>query len=99
MGLACRAATLLFRDRRRCGGLVQMSVPPITITFMLACFTSPNPEAVLREAVWNSIAGRRTRQWLLDNGLVDANYKPTSRGDFWVKMSICSAPLPVPAET
>jgi hypothetical protein len=73
-----------------------MSVPPITINFMLACWTSPVPEKVLREATWNSEAGQRTRQWLTDNGLIGGDNRATERGKAWVLESICAAPLPVP---
>jgi hypothetical protein len=75
-----------------------MSVPPRTIQFMLACYFSPNPAAVLRDATWNCGAGREARRWLQENGLLDEDHRPTSRGKAWVKY-ISSTPLPVPADT
>jgi hypothetical protein len=69
-------------------------VPPIYVEFMLACYTSPNPAADVGETTWNSEAGREVRSWLLENELVDGNFKSTSKGAAWVGY-ICRTPLPV----
>ena len=66
---------------------------PIVIEFMLECYFSHDPEANLGSHRWNSSAGRATRRWLWNQGLVDENERPTDRGNAWVK-SICSTPLP-----
>jgi len=71
-----------------------MSVPPMTIRFMLACFISPNPTVVLRDATWSCEAGQETRRWLRDNDLIDADHRATERGKAWVKF-ICATPLPI----
>lgn len=75
-----------------------MSVPPIVIRFMLACFTNNDPEQLVRPATWNSEAGRDARQWLKDNGLIDADHKATKRGKFWVE-DICATPLRIQTTT
>jgi hypothetical protein len=67
---------------------------PITINFMLACYTSASPPAQLSEGQWNSPSGQEARAWLRDNGLVDNSYNATERGKAWVQF-ICSTPLPV----
>jgi hypothetical protein len=67
--------------------------PPIKISFMLACYVSPEPSRyVLGE--WDSEAGIETRRWLQENGLIDENHRATPRGEAWVQF-ICDTPLPV----
>lgn len=71
------------------------SQPPITISFMLACYASTEPQRyVLGE--WNSPAGILSRRWLQENGLIDDEHHATEKGRVWVK-HICSTPLPVSA--
>lgn len=67
--------------------------PPIKISFMLACYVSPEPHRYTL-GDWNSEAGIETRQWLLENGLIDENNRSTEKGDAWVAF-ICDTPLPV----
>lgn len=77
---------------------------PIHITFMLACHCSPDPEENLGHAHWNSPAGYSTREWLVNNELLEPiytdptapgnKYTVTDRGRAWVEF-ICSTPLPV----
>ena len=69
-----------------------MSVPPNTIDFMLACYTSAATDAVLKSQ-WHCEAGRHTREWLHANGLIDEDNRATERGKAWVKY-ICRAPIP-----
>lgn len=71
-----------------------MSVPPITISFMLNCHFSTNPEEALGENHWNSPAGKETRAWLKVYGLIDENNRSTNRGAAWVNM-MCQTPLPI----
>jgi hypothetical protein len=71
-----------------------MSVPPIKISFMLACYAYPEPADILGITQWNSMAGCETRKWLQDNGLVNGEYRITEKGEAWVKF-ICETPLPV----
>jgi hypothetical protein len=73
---------------------LQPTVAPIYISFMLACFVSPDPKGLLGEAVWTSRAGQDTQQWLLEHGLIDINNRATERGEAWVRF-ICETPLPV----
>jgi hypothetical protein len=71
------------------------TLAPITIIYMLACYTSPKPEEeVGGPSVWNSEAGRETRNWLRDNGLVGEDWRATEKGIAWVQF-ICETPLPV----
>lgn len=71
-----------------------MRLAPIHITFMMACHCSPQPEQELGSDHWNSTAGRETRQWLLDEALIDSDNRSTSRGVAWIEV-ICQTPLPV----
>lgn len=64
---------------------------PITIKFMLACYTGNTSE--IEPQIWDSSAGKETRALLQSNGLVDANYLATPRGNAWVKY-ICATPMP-----
>ena len=70
-----------------------MSLAPIYINFMLACYTRSDPEVDLGTAHWNSPAGKETRNWLIYNGLVNEKYEATDRGKAWIKF-ICDTPLP-----
>lgn len=67
--------------------------PPIKISFMLACYVSPEPHRYVLGA-WDSEAGIETRQWLRDNGLIDESDRATDKGEAWVQF-ICDTPLPV----
>ena len=67
---------------------------PIHIKFMLACHCSGDPENTLGSAHWNSSAGHDTKQWLIENDLIDENNRSTPRGRAWVQF-ICQTPLPV----
>ena len=69
-----------------------MTLAPITIKFMLACYCSGQP-AVELGTQWNSGAGQETLHWLQANGLIGDNYRVTERGEAWVKF-ICATPLP-----
>lgn len=71
-----------------------INLAPIHITFMIACYTSSEPEAQLGERHWNSPAGMDTRGWLLQNELIDGDNRVTERGKEWVNY-ICETPLPV----
>jgi hypothetical protein len=81
------------RDSAGCS-LEVTSVAPIHINFMMACFTSPDPERRMHTDHWNSPAGLETRRWLLDNGLITEDNRATDRGEAWVRF-ICETPLPV----
>ena len=70
-----------------------MTLAPITIKFMLACYTTPEPGEHVGQEHWNSSAGLDARRWLADNGLIDGNDRATPRGEAWVKF-ICATPLP-----
>ena len=61
-----------------------MQVAPIIIKFMLACYTTAEPQEQLGAVHWNSGGGGEARQWLFANGLVDENHRPTKRGKAWV---------------
>jgi hypothetical protein len=67
---------------------------PITITFMLACHTSPEPAQRLGVDHWDSPIGREVRQWLIDNDLIDHDNRSTPKGRAWVEF-IINTPLPV----
>ena len=69
-------------------------MPPIYITFMIACYTTSNPIAALGDDHWNSPAGMDTRSWLIANNLIGTDYIATARGEAWIKF-ICQTPLPV----
>ncbi len=71
----------------------KMNLAPIHITFMMACYTSLEPEAQLGERHWNSPGGKETRSWLIQNELIDGNNRATDRGEAWVRF-ICDTPLP-----
>lgn len=68
-------------------------VSPLTIELMLQCYCSNNPAANIGERRWNSEAAREARAWLLAEGLVNADERPTDRGKAWVHF-ICATPLP-----
>lgn len=71
-----------------------LTVPPIKIQFMLACYISGVPEAIVWDGGWNSIAGMETRKWLRDQELITNDNVATEKGIAWV-MGILSTPLPV----
>ena len=66
---------------------------PLTISFMLACYYSADPEANVGDARWNSSAGVSVRMWLEQHGLIDDKNRATDRGKAWVRF-ICQTPLP-----
>lgn len=67
---------------------------PITIKIMLACYVGPDAEREVGIDVWNSEAGRESRFWLEQNGLIDKNERATEKGRAWVDF-IVNTPLPV----
>jgi hypothetical protein len=75
-----------------------MTRAPITIKFMLVCYTSPLPAEEIGENEWNSPAGREATEWLFEKGLVEGSsrnsLRATEKGEAWVKF-ICETPLPV----
>jgi hypothetical protein len=73
-------------------------ITPLTLSIMLACFYSAEPEKVVGLTTWDSQAGMATRARLQAAGLIDHNYKSTARGDVWIK-ALCAVPLPVCVET
>lgn len=76
------------------GCSLEPNIAPIHISFMLACYVSPDPKGVVGEAVWNSRAGQDAKQWMLEQNLIDINGRATDRGEAWVRF-ICETPLPV----
>lgn len=66
---------------------------PIHINFMMACYTSPNPEEELGEAHWGSEGGQSARAWLKKEGLIGDDNRATARGAAWIGF-ICATPLP-----
>jgi hypothetical protein len=70
-----------------------MTVAPITIRFMLACYAYPKPSEAIGLGTWESYAGKAARKYLKYNELVDDKYQATERGRAWVEM-ITATPLP-----
>jgi hypothetical protein len=68
-----------------------MSVPPTTISFMLACLSS-DPASALRPGDWNCETGRQTRRWLREKEMIDEDNRPTKKGKAWIN-NICRTPL------
>jgi hypothetical protein len=71
---------------------------PIYIKFMLTCFWSADPELEIGPSCWNSNAGVKVRRFLMEEGLIDMDLRPTDRGRAWVAF-ICNTPLPEPVTT
>jgi hypothetical protein len=70
-----------------------MTVAPITIRFMLACYYAAYPRDEIGVISWESPAGIEVRDWLKEKELVDDRYQATERGRAWVEM-ITETPLP-----
>jgi hypothetical protein len=70
-----------------------MTVYPVTITVMMACYFSSEPEKAF-VSTWASQSWVSARDWLLKEGLIDKGHKSTERGDVWVK-AMCTVPLPI----
>lgn len=72
-----------------------MTVSPLTLTLMLACHHSVDPENEVGGQTWGSSAGQRSRGWLRQNELIDDQFRSTELGKVWVE-SMCQTKLPVP---
>lgn len=70
-----------------------MSVSPLTIKLMFACYCSPDPATWFGDA-WGSPAAITARNWLVLEGLVAENHVATDRGTAWVEF-ICATPIPI----
>lgn len=68
--------------------------PPIVLRFLIACHIAVDPDTEIGMTQWESNAGREVREWLLDNDLVDFNYRTTPRGKAWLRLA-SNTPLPV----
>lgn len=66
---------------------------PITVKIILACYSSYDPIAKISEPVWNSPAGKTSREWLFDNGLINEGHRCTERGHVWLN-AMFATPLP-----
>jgi hypothetical protein len=71
-----------------------MTVAPIVINFLIECATTQTPGVNIWPGGWDSPAGQQTREFLQNNGLVDADYAPTARARAWLD-AILSVPMPV----
>lgn len=70
-----------------------MTVSPIHIEFMLACYVTPAPGERIGRDEWESGAGHQVRKWLAEQQLIDSRDRATPKGEAWVKF-ICATPLP-----
>lgn len=66
---------------------------PITMKILLACHASSDPIARVGEPVWNSPAGKTSREWLFDNRLINDGHRVTDRGRTWLN-TMFATPLP-----
>jgi hypothetical protein len=68
-------------------------VPAIRILFAIECCANGGGRNIWPGG-WDSPAGKQTREWLKENGLIDPETEDaTARGVRWVT-AICNTPLP-----
>lgn len=70
-----------------------MKHSPLTINLMLACYCSPDPESIIGTSTWRSAAGQDALRRLRESALIDAEYRATDRGTYWVRY-ICDVDVP-----
>lgn len=76
------------------GNFAPAPYTPFLIEMMLVCYWSPYPHDQFGER-WNSAVGELARNTLREQGLVNEDYRPTPKGERWVKR-ICRVPMDAP---
>lgn len=68
---------------------------PLAVEIMLECYCCVEPGANIPDRIWNSSAGKRERQRLVDLDLIhDDTLRATKLGLAFVE-KICATPIPV----
>lgn len=72
---------------------------PLLIRMVIEIYVAAERAEATLGSMWDSIAGRGCRKWLLDQELIVADttsncYRTTKKGDVWVR-AICDTPLPI----
>ena len=73
--------------------MAERPLAPVHIVWAIAYYVSPEPEEYLGRDHFGSPVGGEMRDWLLEEGLIDAGQHPTPRLETWIQ-HLCKQPLP-----